>query len=319
MAFYAQYHQQPFGSNSHEFNYAAYGWDDQTYLQPTICDGPGFVGYPPQPYQHLNNHTFNPDHLMLHGAASPVKSDFLIDNQLPVLSSTSDSGASIQSSSNMGSPSAQPLQAHEWNQFGLCDNGNPATTYESTTIPSMAKVGCVGEFTSVSSSHNFSFPPSSTHISTGEPWVGYHTGSPSLGTPNSYQTPQVFPRRGSASVVDGMEWAELAKINNISNTAASSVHSFQPRSPVLERVKGERWATALPSPQHMRAKTRLARSSSADGDTERLYAPRCPIKSPFFCQSSGLFVPPLGISRPSPFFRFLFSLCLYGGGKLDRY
>jgi hypothetical protein len=314
MTFYAQY-QQPFGSNPHEFNYAAaYSWDDQQYLQPTTCDDPGFVGYPPQPYQHMNEQTFNSDHLMLHGAASPVKGDFFFEHQLPVLSSTSDSGASIQSSSNMGSPSAQPLHAHEWNQFGLCDGGNPATGYESTTNPGNAKVGCVGEFTSVSSSHNFSFPPSSAHTSIGEPWAGSHLGSSIASTPNPYQMLHAFPRRGSADALHSMESAV-----NMSRPAASSAYPFQPRSPVLERVKGQRRTTVLSSPKHMQVKTRLARSCSAGGDTERLYAPRSPIQSPFFCQSSGHFVPPLSLSRPSPLFQSLFSLRRYGGGKSDRY
>jgi hypothetical protein len=305
MAFYAQY-QQPFGSNPHQFNYAAYSWDDQPYLQPTSCDDPGFVGYPPQPYQYMNEHTFNSDHLLLHGAASPVKGDFFYDNQLPVLSSTSDSGASIQSSSNMGSPSAQPLQAHEWNnQFGLCDGGNPAAGYESTTNPGNAKVGCVGEFRSVSSSHNFSFSPPSESTSSGKPWAGSQLASSNSSTSNPYQMPHGFPRRGSAGALHNMDSAESANINMF-RPAASSAASFQPRSPVLERVNGQRRSFALPSPKHMRVQTRLARSSSAGGDTERLYAPQSPIQSPFFCQSSGNFVPPLSISRPSPFFQFSF-------------
>jgi hypothetical protein len=299
MAFYAQY-QQPFGSNPHEFNYAAYGWDDQTYLQPTTCDDPDFVGYPPQPYQHINEQTFNSDHLMLHGAASPIKGEFFFDNQLPVLSSTSDSGASIQSSSNMGSPSAQPL--HEWNQFGLYDGGNPVTGYDSTTNPGNAKVGCVGEFTSVSSSHPFSSSPSSAHTPTGKLWAGFHMSSPTTNTPISYQLPNDFPQRRLAGDSESTELGDVS----LFRPAASFANSFQPRSPVLDRVKGQRWTPALSSSNHMRVKTRLARSSSAGGDTERLYAPRSPIQSPFFCQSSGLFVPPLSISRPSPSFLSLF-------------
>jgi hypothetical protein len=315
MASYAPY-QQAFESNPHELNYAAYGWDYQPYLQTTTCDDPGFVSYPPQPYQHMNDQSFNADHLMLHGAASPVKGDFFYDNQLPVLSSTSDSGASIQSSSNMGSPSAQPLHAHEWNnQFGLCDSGNSASGYESTMNPGNAKAGCVGEFTSVSSIHNFSFPPSSAQNSIGERWAGTHLGSSNSSTLNPYQMPHVFPRRGSAATLHSMESAGVGNVN-MSRPAASSANSFQPRSPVLERVKGRRRTTALPSPKHMRVQTRLARSCSAGGETERLYAPQTPpIQSPFFCQSSGHFVPPLSLSRPSPFFQFLFSLCHYGGGK----
>jgi hypothetical protein len=314
MASYAQY-QQSFETSPHELNYAAYGWDYQPYLQTTTCDDPGFAGYPPQPYQHMNDQSFNSDHLMLHGAASPVKGEFFYDNQLPVLSSTSDSGASIQSSSNMGSPSAQPLQAHEWNnQFGLCDNGNLATGYESTTNPGNAKVGCVGEFTSVSSSHNFSFSPSSAHTSTGEPWAGPHLGSSGSSTPNPYQMPHVFPRRGSAATLYSMESAGLGNVN-MTKPAASSTNSLKPRSPVLERVKGRRRTIALLSPNHMQVQTRLARSCSAGGDTGRLYAPQSPIQSPFFCQSSGHFVPPLSLSRPSPFFQFLFSVCHQGGGK----
>jgi hypothetical protein len=313
MASYAQY-QQSFETSPHELNYAAYGWDYQPYLQTTPCDDPGFVGYPPQPYQHMNDQSFNSDHLMLHGAASPVKGDFFYDNRIPVLSSTSDSGASIQSSSNMGSPSAQPLQAHEWNhQFGLCDSGNLATGYESTTNPGNAKVGCVGESTLVSSSRNFSFSPPSTHTSIGGPWAGSHLCFPKSSTPNPYQMPHAFPWRGSAATLHSMESAGLGNVN-MTKPAASTI-SFQPTSPVLERVKGRRRTTALPSPNYMQAQTHLARSCSAGGDTGRLYAPPSHIQSPFFCQSSGHFVPPLSLSRPSPFFHFLFSPCRYGGEK----
>jgi len=315
MAFYAQYPQQPFGSNTHGYNYASYAWDDQAYNQHTTCDDSGFAVFPPQPYQNVNDRMFNPDPLMLHGAVSPVKGDFFLDNQPPVLSSTSDSGASFQSSSNMGSPSAPAL--NDWNQYGLCDNGNQAPAFESTANPGDAKVGCVGEFTSVSSSHNFSFFPSSAHASIGESWAGSQRDSSSPTTSNPDQVSPSFQRHGSTGVLHSIESAELANVNMFRPAAA--VDPFQPSSPVLERVKGQRRTSALPSPKHMRVKTRLARPSSAGGDAERLYAPRSPIQSPFFCQSSGLFVPPLGASRPSPFSNFLFSLCRYGGGKLDWY
>lgn len=302
MASFAQY-QQPIGSNAHEFNYPAFTWEsDPSYLQTT--DESSFtMGYPQQAYnQDLNEpYPFNPEQLAelakydTSQQHSQFQPEYTYDQQPPVLSSTSDSGASVQSamSSNMGSPNTQPQQANEWQQqFNMFpsiyqqDGGIPTSIFETGTIPGESKIGCVGEFSKVSSSHDFSFLQPNTREVTSQPWAETQAGASDARA------------RDSHSVYES------------STPFAISGQPFQPRSPVLERVKGRRYASTVSSPQRMPAATRLARSSSANaGATERSpYAPRSPAQSPFFFQSSGHFVPPLGSSCPYPFFQFLFSL-----------
>lgn len=159
MASFAQY-QQPIGSNAHEFNYPAFTWEsDPSYLQTT--DESSFtMGYPQQAYnQDLNEpYPFNPEQLAelakydTSQQHSQFQPEYTYDQQPPVLSSTSDSGASVQSamSSNMGSPNTQPQQANEWQQqFNMFpsiyqqDGGIPTSIFETGTIPGESKIGCV--------------------------------------------------------------------------------------------------------------------------------------------------------------------------------
>lgn len=302
MASYAQY-PQPVGSNAHEFNYPAFSWEsDQSYFQ-TTDDSSFTMGYPQQAYnQDINEpFPFNPEQLAQLQKFDTTQQHYTYDQQPPVLSSTSDSGASVQSamSSNMGSPNTQPQQANDWSQsFNMYpsiyqqDGGIPTSLFETGTIPGEAKIGCVGEFSKVSSSHDFSFSQPNTREVTSEPWVEPQAGA-------SDAIPRAFCR---------------------TPPYAMTGHPIQPRSPVLERLKGQRKASTVLSPKRMPGATRFARSSSAVGGvTERSpYAPQSPAQSPFFFQSSGHFVPPLGSSCPYPFFRYFFSLYIqHGGGKLS--
>jgi hypothetical protein len=114
MASYASYQQHSMGFNSHEFNFPPYTCDaEQSYLPATTCDDSSFImGYPQQGYSHNMNepYPFNPEQLQqlarydMNQQHSQLKADYSFEHQPPVLSSTSDSGASIQSamSSNTG-------------------------------------------------------------------------------------------------------------------------------------------------------------------------------------------------------------------------
>jgi hypothetical protein len=336
MASYASYQQQPMGFNPHEFNFPPYTCEaEQSYLPGATCDDSNFImGYPQQGYSHNMNepYPFNPEQLQqlarydMNQQHSQVKADYSFEHQPPVLSSTSDSGASIQSamSSNMGSPSTQPQQMNDWNQHfnmgpSIFPQDNLATSmFESGTIPGEAKIGCVGELSKVSSSHDFSLLQSSARNMTGETWsedqastgdttahATYRMGSAFTTMESGYQTYSAVP----------------AGVDNDSSfqfpiSPASSSLPFQPRSPVLERVKGRRQVSTVSSPKRTPGTTRSVRSS---GGAERLYAPQSPTQSPFFSQSSGHFVPPLWSSCPYPFFNFLFSLHNHGGGKMNTH
>ena len=335
MAYTAQY-QQPMGFNHQEMNYPSFCDAEQTYLPTTTCDDSSFIGYPTQSFPPNMNepYPFNPEQLeqlskydmaQQHYQMKTEYSSF--DPQPPVLSSTSDSGASIQSgmSSHMGSPSAQPQQMNDWNQqFNMfpsifqADNMIPTSMFETGTISGEAKIGCVGELSKVSSSRDFSFLQSSVHTSTGEVWTDVQADSANATMRATSQIDPVFSsiETGGGAYGDAPTGVHNGPIFNSPSSPAVSSLPFTPRSPVLERVKGRRRVPTVPSPKRMSGTTRLARSNSACGGTERLYAPHSPTQSHFFSQSSGHFVPPLGSSCPYPFFNFLFSLHHYGGGKL---
>lgn len=317
MAFTAQY-QQPMGFNQHEMNYPSFCDAEQSYLPATTCDESSFIGYPTQGFvQNMNEpYLFNPEQLeqlskydMAHQHYQ-MKGEYSFDHQPPVLSSTSDSGASIQSgmSSHMNSPSAQPQQMNDWNQqFNVCpsifqpDNMVPTSMFESGSISGEAKIGCVGEFSKVSSSHDFSFLQSSVHNPTGEVWTDVQADTANATTRATPQNQPVFSSvetgHGAYGVVPTGTDNGFVFTSPSSPTASSL--PFTPRSPILERVKGRRQVSTVSSPKRMFGTTRLARSGSVHGGaTERLYAPQSPTQSHFFSQSSGHFVPPLGSSRP---------------------
>ena len=142
---------------------------DQTYLNATT-----FESYPtqhayaqPDPYSFSLEPSFQTKH-NLHAPSpnySPANSaahSFDLHHP-PILSSTSDSGASVQStiSSAMGSPSVQPQQLNEWNQQHLIpgivqpemlgQDIYTTTGFDIDSIPVTDK-GCVGELATISSS-----------------------------------------------------------------------------------------------------------------------------------------------------------------------
>lgn len=317
MAFTAQY-QQPMGFNQHEMNYPSFCDAEQSYLPTTACDESSFIGYPTQGFaQNMNEpYPFNPEQLeqlskydMAHQHYQ-MKGDYSFDHQPPVLSSRSDSGASIQSgmSSHMNSPSSRPQQMNDWNQqFNACpsifqpDNMIPTSMFESGSISGEVKIGCVGELAKVSSSYDFSFLQSSAHDSTGEAWTDLQADTANATTCATSQNRPVFSsiEAGEGTYGDAPTGVDNSFVFTSPSSPRAPSLPFTPRSPVLERVKGRRQASTVSSPQRMFGTSRLARSGSVHGGvTERLYAPQSPTQSHFFSQSSGHFVPPLGSSCP---------------------
>ncbi|GAB7325943.1 hypothetical protein MBLNU13_g09994t2 [Cladosporium sp. NU13] len=274
MAFTAQY-QQPMGFNQHEMNYPSFCDAEQSYLPTTTCDESNFIGYPTQGFaQNMNEpYPFNPEQLeqlskydMAHQQYQ-MESDYSFDHQPPVLSSTSDSGASIQSgmSSHMNSPSTQPQQMNDWNQqFNVCpsifqpDNMIPTSMFESGTISGEAKIGCV------------------------EAWTDVQADTANATTRDPSQNQPVF---SSIETSDGAYGDVPTGLdNNFVFTSPSSSSPprapslpFTPRSPVLERVKGRRQASTVSSPKRLFGTIRLARSGSVHGGvTERFTGAQYP-------------------------------------------
>lgn len=324
MASYAQFQQPPMASNPQDFTLYSTYWDaERPFLQQSMYNDNNLMGYPTtEPYTNgiANSYTLGPESFEQQHEPrydSPAKADFSFEYQPPVLSSTSDSGASVQSamSSNMGSPSAQAQQANEWNQqFNMFpsivqnDNSLPTSGMDISSLPVLDNKGCVGEFTTISSFHDLNLSSSNARISMRQSWAGPEmaSGDPHPRTVYRSFNDQPCPEAGDASgsvtptsSADGFSFRSPA-------TPASLNVLHHPRSPVLERVRGRRRTSSAPSPKHSSGISRLARSCNASGDAERMYAPPSPTQSHFFSQSSGHFVPPLGSSCPSPLLHFLF-------------
>ncbi|KAK4951199.1 hypothetical protein LTR10_010171 [Elasticomyces elasticus] len=177
MTTYAEYQQQTMASNeNNDFQLFPYTWTgEQTYLPTTTYDDQGYIystasdsyaaqqayAHPIQDQFTFNTDSFQPSkhhHLQAPGSTySPANSashSFDFQNP-PMLSSTSDSGASVQSatSSGMNSPHQQ---SHDWSQQanmnmlpGIVQHDNVAqdlfatTGLDYDTIPVTDK-GCVG-------------------------------------------------------------------------------------------------------------------------------------------------------------------------------
>ena len=293
-------------------------YPDQSYLNATAYD----TFQTSQAYTDPNNYSFDQSFQSKSNLQPPSpnyspsnSASHSFDLQPPILSNTSDSGASIPStiSSVMGSPSIQPQPANDWSQSmamlpGIVQTDNigqdvfGTTGFDLDSIPVTDK-GCVGELTAISSSQqqsaplfNFSFPPSfdllrdSSQPSqqfSGDNWsLGAHT---QLAT-DVIQSPVVTPRAfDSVSPNDS--------VFKSPSTPASAT------SPVLERIKGKRKSSiAPPAPKRVRGSSPLNQATSYhESDLpQRPHAPAPTFTSPFFSQSSGNFVPPLELSCPSP-------------------
>nr|POE60629.1 hypothetical protein CFP56_73992 [Quercus suber] len=152
--------QETWNQDEQQLPYSTY--QDSNYIAASTLESyqaqPAYIT--PEPFAYSCEHS-------LHGPTpsySPSNSaTHSFDNQnLPVLSAPSDSGASAQStiSSAMGSPAMQPLPPNEWAQSqhlsmlpGIFQDESAVfpNGFDYETIPVTNK-GCVGELTDVSSS-----------------------------------------------------------------------------------------------------------------------------------------------------------------------
>ncbi|KAK1068398.1 hypothetical protein LTR74_005688 [Friedmanniomyces endolithicus] len=341
MATYSQYPQHSMSlENDNDFPLFPYGWtQDQTFLPTSTFDDHSYI-YPTAPDSFTAQHTYahsgydqsafisesyHPikDHLQAPGSSySPSNSasrSFDFQNP-PMLSSTSDSGASGQSatSSGMNSPSLQPQQSESWSQQtnmdmipGIVHHDSLVQDIFATTGLDLDPIlvtdkGCVGELLNFSSSQQ---PQSSSFLapsfsssnmsqyaqSTGtcEYWIANPTIG-AMGLRSSRAT--LGPQLHISNTV------EAASPNDSVFRSPTTPASATVTSPVLERLKGRRKASITPpAPKRARGSSPLSTFTSVDGIEvpPRPQAPRPHLQSPFFYQSSGYFVPPLELSYPS--------------------
>ena len=345
MATFAEYPSQTMSSNN-DFTLYPYQevWNndqgylptstypDQTYINPTTFDSYQTQQACVQPDQfsfgldqsyHAKNHLqpSSPNY-----SPSNSASHSFDPQNPPVLSSTSDSGHSAQStiSSTMGSPSVQPQPSSDWNQPqgmsifpGIVQSDSLghdvfATTGFDLESISVTDKGCVGELTAFSSSQqssivspfNFSSHPTSFDLlrdsghfsqSSGvDKWSIASNALPTTNDDNSLPIQSALTPQPSGSL-------ECMSPND--SIFKSPIAPASATSPVVERVKGKRRApVAPPAPKRARGSSPLNQAMSYhESDLPaRPQAPPPTFTSPFFTQSSGNFVPPLESSCPSP-------------------
>ncbi|KAK5162957.1 uncharacterized protein LTR77_011011 [Saxophila tyrrhenica] len=306
-------------------------YQDQNYLNATSFDS----YQANQPYVQPDQYTFGGDQSFLskHNLQPPSSNyspshaaSHSFDLQPPVLSSNSDSGASIQSaiSSAIGSPSAQARSSHDWSQQqtmnmlpGIVQQDSMShdvfatTRFDLETIPITDK-GCVGEFSHISSSQ---FIPSTPSFDTSM----FPSSSFDLlreAGPFVPSTGDASWRLHSNSRSSASSERTLSVVSNLTPLQSNRVESVSPNdsvfksprtpasatSPVIERVKGKRKASVAPAhPKRARASSPLTHTMSySESDLPaRPNAPPPTFTSPFFSQSSGNFVPPLELSYPA--------------------
>lgn len=342
MATFAEYSSNNMASNTtSDFPLFAYNemWNDQNYQSypdQSYMDTTSFDGYPSMPaYNQPNQYAYG-SHATFqqkphgHGDAYTSPSHSAAPSfdlqQPPVLSSTSDSGASAPStiSSAMGSPSIQPQATNAWmpqNNMGMLpDIVHPdslshdifaSTSFDIETIPVTDK-GCVGELNAISSFQRpqsaFPFNPSINRVPT------YPARSTAISAQevSSTQAPTAMPGASNALATNlplAITPPDRDSMSPNDNFFKSPTTPASATSPVLERVKGKRKSSfvhnALKRPRGSSPLTQAMSYSEADLPA-RPHAPLPTFPSPFFSQSGGYFVPPLESSCPFPFlFSFL--------------
>lgn len=349
MATYAEYQQQRVASSSNDFTLYPTDWNyDQSFMPQTTFDEQNYMTA--TSFDHFPSETFNDQYAFdaeqQYTVSKPEAQNYSPAShpfeyqQAPILSSTSDSGASVQStiSSAMASPSVQP-QHSEWNQQlipsivhhdSLHSDLLAASGFELDTIPVTDK-GCVGESTAVS----FTVPQSQLPVTISHQFNS-NDGNVSpvqqpFAVPGDWPLPDAFfrtqehphPRtRATSTALPAIDVSPQTGTASPSDnifqsptTPASASSPFHPRSPVLERVKGRRPSVA-PLAKRQRGLSPLTQAVSYEEDElpERPHAPPPSFSSPFFSQSSGYFVPPLGSSCLSPLHLF-FSLSFFSWQK----
>ena len=246
----------------------------------------------------------------------------------PHFSSTSDSGASVQStiSSAIPSPSMSGQNITDWSHTGhmapaIMQNDNfnsrlfPNDSYDAETVTTSEKApGCVGESFTVPSSHILSNLPSPSSVTTSP--MSFSLPSAAILPQDTVRWPAmpeaflpIETRTSQGPVAQRLSRGSISSESTFKSpgTPASATRSPRhPLSPIIERVKGQRRAST--SGKQKRAQTMsspLALGSMSApapiGSTpNRSFAQSYYFRSPSFSRSSGDFVPPLELSCVFP-------------------
>lgn len=357
MASYAEYPPHTMAYTSNDFTlFPPYDMDQEqqylptTYSQQTFLDPAAFdptyqsqQAYAPSMHDQYAFNAENQAYLQAkHTTYRDPNSNYSPANsavhsfeypQPPVLSSTSDSGASGPStiSSAMGSPSMHPHASNEWSHPAMAvlpsivahDGTQPifATTgYDLDSVPVTDK-GCVGELSDISSSQQDETFPSVSMLDFPCSFRGddldFSSQDESTMWPPLDLSPvssSALPFHASSMRSPPLATSDIMNITSPSNgvfepaaTPTSASSPTWPTSPVLQRVKGHRSSTmpsAPPLAKRARTSSPLTNSFSVDEVVASYQYPQAPSTAisypPFFSQSSGTFVPPLESSCPSP-------------------
>ncbi|KAK0870015.1 hypothetical protein LTR87_013481 [Friedmanniomyces endolithicus] len=316
-----------------DFPLFPYGWtQDQTYLPSSTFDDHNYM-CPTAPESFAAQHTYAhsaydqsafipesyrpiKDQLQAPGSSySPSNSTSRsFDFQNPhMLSSTSDSGASGQSatSSGMNSPSIQPRQSESWAQQADMDMVPSVVHHDSLVQDIFATTGldfgpilvtdkgCVDELL------NFSFSQQPQNSSPFLPSLSTYIcpqTAPSIGIYSHWTTNPMIsaldfgPTRATpAPHLHISSSVEAASPNNSVFRSPTTPASAAATSPVLERLKGRRTASATPpAPRRARGSLLLSTFISVDGIEvpPPPQAPRPHLQSPFFYHSNPSLIQP---------------------------
>ena len=340
MANFAEYQEQPMTSDN-DFTLYPYqeAWNDPNFL-PTSFGNPNYLTatsydnyqahqayvqppqahfLPMQSYQNVKGHLQQPS--PNYSPSNSAAHSFDYQNP-PILSSTSDSGASVQStiSSNMGSPSLQPQIPHDWQQQqqqqqsmsmlqpGVVQHDNLGQDMLSTTgfdldLAGVTGKGCVGESNSVSSQllqtvshfdqHAFPFSTPSITPNTPSAFPTWQNTTPSR--PPARSGPQslaLYPLQTASP--------DATSVND--NAFVSPTTPASATSPVLERVKGRRQAIGTAPLKRRATESSPLATSVSYHESELPARPNAPspaFRSPISYQSNGHFVFPLEFSCSS--------------------
>ncbi|RMZ20694.1 hypothetical protein D0859_15297 [Hortaea werneckii] len=340
MATFSEY-QQPIMTSDNDFTLYSYPetWNDPSFLMPAYADQSytgttTFDSFPAQQayaqpdqkhsmftqsYQSAQNHLRpqSPNY-----SPSNSASHSLDYQNAPILSSTSDSGASAQStiSSTMGSPSAQVSASNDWQQQASMSMVQPSivqqenvgqdffapTGFDVDMIP-IANKGCVGESNSIPSSQppqDFSF---SSPFSLPPPAQPNGTLSTAISPPSGFSTASQAKRLSDQpmSAPQPLMTGPLDATSPTSSEFKSPDTPVPIVSPVLRRVMGkQRRDESMASSRSTRWPSSPAGFSSPVAH-KRHHSPQAPfpaLGSPFFSQSSGHFMFPIESSCLSSLF-----------------
>jgi hypothetical protein len=210
--------------------------------------------------------------------------------------------------------SAPSIVAHE--SFNS-DVFASTSSFGFDSISVMEKPGCVGEFATISSSQpfqyasptslatspstNVSFPtPRASSTSLGSNFWHTDTNTQNLPIQASFQ-PESYASSSSWLVSPEIASPREASFVSPKATVSTKTSRYQSSSPVLARIKGERRFPST-APQRSWTFSHVASPlmNSASLPTQSAAASST-VKSPFFSQSSGNYVPPLESSCRFPY------------------